>query len=155
RTPAANKGTEDPAAVITRANPRAARFVREYNDREEEQFWGTKKEAVAVAADMIKEYAQRSVAGRNYFLVRSFFDNGESSRNWLFLIEGARTGAPHLHDLTHRLRYRVGTRPSGLDEHGKLELTREFATTMGFGGWPESVDRASIAYDRYLLASGT
>jgi len=155
RTPAANKGTEDPAAVITRAIPRAARFVREYNDREEEQFWGTKKEAVAVAADMIKEYAQWSVAGRNYFLVRSFFDNGESSRNWLFLIEGARTGAPHLHDLTHRLRYRVGTRPSGLDEHGKLELTREFATTMGFGGWPESVDRASIAYDRYLLASGT
>jgi hypothetical protein len=26
---------------------------------------------------------------------------------------------------------------------------------MGFGGWPESVDRVSIAYDRYLLASGT
>ncbi|MGY8682074.1 caspase family protein [Bradyrhizobium sp. UFLA05-153] len=151
----ANKGTEDVVTVIARTIPRAERFVREYNDREEEQFWGTKKEAVAVASDMTKEYAQWSVGGRSYVLLRTFFDNGESSRNWLFLIEGSRNAVPHLHDLTHRLRYRVGTRPSGLDEHGKLETTREFATTMGFGGWPESVDRVSIAYDRYLLASGT
>jgi len=148
-------GTEEPAAVITREIPRAARLVRAFNDREEEQFWGTKKEAVAVATDMIRAYAQWRVAGRDCFLVWSYFGNGESSRNWLFLIEGSETGAPHLHDLTHRLRYRVGTRPSGLDEHGKLELTREHATTMGFGGWPGSVDRVSIAHDRYLLASGT
>ena len=35
-----------------------------------------------------------------------------------------------------------------------IEITEEFATTMGFGGWPSSFDIVSIAFDRYLIASG-
>jgi Caspase domain len=156
-------GPSIPGAVsaIVRAIPQAARFFREwewskdYTDLEQDEFWGVNKEAVVVGSDMVRQYAQWRLGDRNYSLARSFFDNGESSRNWLFLIEGSKTGTPQLHDLTHRLRYRVGTRPSGLDDHGKIETTREFATTMGFGGWPDSIDRVSIAFDRYLLASGS
>jgi Caspase domain len=148
------------AAIIARVIPQASRFFREwswtkkYSNREQEEFWGVNNEADVIGSDMIREYAQWELPGQSYFLVRSFFDNGESSRNWLFLIEGSKAGAARLRDLTHVLRYRVGTRQSGLDEHGKIETTREFATTMGFGGWPDSIDHVSIAYNRYLLASG-
>jgi hypothetical protein len=145
---------------IVQTIPQAARFFRawnwskDYGDRELEEFWGVNKEAVVIASDMIEQYAQWSLADRKYFLVRSFFDNGASSRNWLFLVQGSGNRIARLQDFTHKLRYRVGSRPSGLDEHGKLETTAEFATTMGFGGWPGSLDKVSIAFDRYLLASG-
>jgi uncharacterized caspase-like protein len=145
---------------IVRAIPQAARFFRTWNwsegygDREEEEFWGVNKEAIVIGSDMIEQYAQWSLADRKYFLVRSFFDNGASSRNWLFLVQGSGNRIARLQDFTHKLRYRVGRRPSGLDEYGKLETTTEFATTMGFGGWPGSLDKVSIAFDRYLLASG-
>jgi hypothetical protein len=35
-------------------------------------------------------------------------------------------------DLASRLKFRVGSRPSGLDADEKLELTEERATTMGY-----------------------
>jgi hypothetical protein len=58
-------------------------------------------------------------------------------------------------DLTHRLKYRVGRKPSGLGDDGKIEMTGERTADLGFGAWPGSLDRVAVAFDRYLIASGT
>ena len=111
-------------------------------------------EAKFIEPRAIREAANWHMGDRSYWLIRAFFDYGASSRNWLFLLYGTKNGPSRLVDLTHRLRQRVGKNPSGLDEHGNVEITEEFATTMGFGGWPSSFDMVSIAFDRYLIASG-
>ena len=94
------------------------------------------------------------MAGRTYWLVQSYFSNGASSRYWLHLLHGEKGGPSKLVDLTSRLKYRVGTKPSGLDENEELETTTDWAQRMGFGGWPSSIDNIVIASDRYLIASG-
>jgi hypothetical protein len=158
----ATKGNERVAAAVVRAIPKAGAILRaaskgdfiEPKDVKVDTYYGLKSEAKFIEPRAIRQAANWHVGDRSYWLIRPFFDYGASSRNWLFLLYGTKNGPSRLVDLTHRLRQRVGKNPSGLDEHGNVEITEEFATTMGFGGWPSSFDTASIAFDRYLIASG-
>jgi hypothetical protein len=156
------KGNEGVLAAIVRAIPKARAALRasskgdfvEPDDVAGDTYYGLKNEAKLIDPRLIRQVATWRVGDQSYWLIHAFFDNGASSRNWLFLLHGSKNGASQLVDLTHRLRYRVGRTPSGLDQHGKIEITEEFATTMGFGGWPASFDRVSVAFNRYLIASG-
>ncbi|MBS0244572.1 MAG: hypothetical protein JSS20_20565, partial [Proteobacteria bacterium] len=119
-----------------------------------DDYYGLKAEARFIDPRTIRQTAQWQVGEERYWLATALFDYGASSRNWLFLLHGTAGGPTKLVDLTHRLRFKVGRLPSGLDEHGNLEITEDFATTMGFGGWPRSIDRVRVVRDRYLVASG-
>jgi hypothetical protein len=157
----ATKGNERVAAAVVRAIPKAGAILRatgqedfiKHEDIKVDTYYGLKSEAKFIDPRAIRQAANWHMGDRSYWLIRAFFDNGHSSRNWLFLLYGTKDGPSRLLDLTHRLRHRVGKNPSGLDEHGNVEITEEFATTMGFGGWPSSFDWVSIAFDRYLIAS--
>ena len=146
------------AAKILRSYPRSLGYLKlsgsEFFEPGDDTFEGLKQEARFIDPRSMKEHASWRVNNRTYWLIRSFYDNGESSRNWLFLLRAEDSGNIRLADYTHRLRYRVGKNRSGLDENGNIQLTREFATTLGFGGWPLSVDKVSVAFGRYLIASG-
>jgi len=152
----------NPEEVIAEALPKAAQFLKpsgpgsysNFDDIRKDAYYGLKKKAQLIDPRTIRQLACGKARGQAYCLVQSFFDNGASSRHWLYLLHGSGTKRAVLDDFTHRLRYRVGRSASGLDEHGNIEITEEFATTMGFGGWPGSVDKVSIAFDRYLIASG-
>ena len=150
----ATKGNERISAQVVRAIPKAGAILRATSSVQVEEYYGLKNEAKFIDPDTIRQAANWQMGDRSYWLIRAFLDGGHSSRNWLFLLYGTKGGPSRLVDLTHRLRHRVGKNPSGLDEHGNVEITEEFATTMGFGGWPNSLYSASIAFDRYLIASG-
>ena len=162
RVPRKTQTTDDPAITIAKTLPKAKGYLKRGgsgdliapDDLTDESYWGLKNEAQLIDPRSIKEHSNWRVGNHIYWLIRSFFDYGGSSRNWLFLLHGEETGSAKLVDFTHRLRYRVGKNPSGLDEDGQIERTREFATTMGFGGWPLSFDRVSVAFKRYLIVSG-
>ena len=149
-------------APIVRAISKASAVFRasnkkDYIDLEDisvDAYYGLKNEAKLIDPRTIRQLASWRVGDQSYWLIHSFFDNGASSRNWLFLLHGTKDRPSTLVDLTHRLRYRVGRNPSGLDDHGQIEMTEEYATTVGFGGWPSSFDRVSVAFDRYLIATG-
>ena len=149
-------------APIVRAISKASAVFRasnkkDYIDLEDisvDAYYGLKNEAKLIDPRTIRQLANWRVGDQSYWLIRSFFDYGASSRNWLFLLHGTKDRPSTLVDLTHRLRYRVGRNPSGLDDHGQIEMTEEYATTVGFGGWPSSFDKVSVAFDRYLIASG-
>ena len=149
-------------APIVRAVSKAGAVFRasnkkDYIDLEDisvDAYYGLKNEAKLIDPRTIRQLANWRVGDQSYWLIHSFFDNGASSRNWLFLLHGTKDRPSTLVDLTHRLRYRVGRNPSGLDDHGQIEMTEEYATTVGFGGWPSAFDKVSVAFDRYLIATG-
>ena len=160
-----NDGAQDEGRVVTaiaRALPNAQPLLKpsgkgDYIDAEEiaaEAYYGLEKEARFIDPRAMRQTATWKLGDQSYWLIGALFDYGASSRNWLFLLHGKERGSPKLVDLSHRLRHAVGRRPSGLNEYGRIEITEEYATTMGFGGWPRSFDRVRIVQDRFLVTSG-
>jgi Caspase domain len=150
------------AAAIARALPNAQPLLKPSGDGDfidakdiaADAYYGLEKEARFIDPRAIRQATRWQLGDQSYWLVSALFDYGASSRNWLFLLHGSERGSPRLVDLTHRLRYSVGRRPNGLNESNRIEITEEYATTMGFGGWPRSFDRVRIVRDRYLVTSG-
>ena len=150
------KYVNDLAASIVAAVPSAASRLKKsgFDPTSDDAFFGLKKEARYVDLDGIEESATWSVGERSYWLIRTHYSHGASSRNWLLLLHGTKSGPTTVVDLTHRLKTQVGSKSSGLDAEGKLETTSERAATLGFGAWPSSLDRVVVASDRHLIASG-
>jgi hypothetical protein len=146
------------ATQILQSSPSTATYLKSSggNDFEpvDDTFEGLKQEAQFIDPRSMREHASWQIGNRTYWPIRTFYDYGEASRNWLFLLRAEDNGNIKLEDFTHRLRYRVGKNSSGLDDNGNIERTGEFATAMGFGSWPLSVDKVSVAFGRYLIASG-
>ena len=154
--------TGDLEQAIRKALPNAAPYLKrsgpgddiDFRAIRKDAYYGLTKNAQLIDPRTIQQLASWSIGDQTYCLIESFLDYGESSRYWLYLLHGSGTKRAVLDDFTHRLRYRVGKSSSGLDESGNIDITREIASTMGFGGWPGSVDKVSIAHDRYLIATG-
>ncbi len=117
-------------------------------------FGGIKDEATLVWTNWIEATSTWSHKNQTYWLIKSYYSMGASSRHFLYLLHGTDSGTPKLVDLASRLKFRVGSKPNGLDDAGDLEITDERGSTMGFGGWPGSVDKVTVAFDRYLLTTG-
>jgi hypothetical protein len=117
-------------------------------------YTGEEREATLIEPKFIQQLATFAIGERTYWLVQSHFAQGAGSRNFLALVHGKKTGPSTMVDLASRLKFRVGSRPSGLDIDGKLEMTDDWATTMGFGSWPSGVDKVTVAFERYLITSG-
>lgn len=147
-------------AAMIRSLPKAAKhlYVGDdqplYSQKVSDAYLGAKSEARILDTSMIETLASWKVKDRHYFLLRTYYGHGVSSRNWLFLLHGTPRGASTLVDFTHRLRYRVGRKPSGLDDKGKLEIS-DYGTNLGFGAWPRTFDSVTIEHGRYLIATGT
>lgn len=153
-------GLKPAIAAMIRSLPRARTHLRVADDQQQytqmvsDAYWGAKGEARILDTSTIETLASWKVKDRHYFLLHTYYGHGVSSRNWLFLLHGTPKGASKLIDFTHRLRYRVGRRPSGLDDKGKLDIS-DYGTHLGFGGWPRTFDAVSIEHGRYLIATGT
>jgi Caspase domain len=115
---------------------------------------GMLNEATLIQPKEIRSLANWQVAGTPYWLIHPYFSMGASSRYWLFLLRGGKSGGYKLVDLSARLKYKVGSKPSGLGSDGQIETTDERGSTMGFGGWPSDVDKIRVAHGRFLVLSG-
>ncbi|MCC7251067.1 caspase family protein [Hyphomicrobium sp.] len=143
-------------APIIASIPSAAKRlpIRETGGDVDPEYSGHDSEATLIDPTWIRQLATFSVGERTYWLIHSYYSQGASSRNFFALLHGTKTGPSEMADLASRLKYSVGSQPSGLSPDGTLEYTDERGTTMGFGGWPSDFDKVTVAFDRYLILTG-
>ena len=108
RVPRRTQTTDDPAMTIAKTLPKAERYLKRSgsgdliasDDIIDESYWGLKGEAQVIDPRSIKEHSNWRIGNHTYWLIRSFFDYGEQSRNWLFLLHGESLGSAKLADIT-------------------------------------------------------
>jgi caspase domain-containing protein len=141
------------AEKITRSIRSAHEHFRDDVDADNDNVQGSDHEASVTSREWIEEAWNWQSNGHANWLIHSYYSNGASSRYWLYLLRDTGSGDKFV-DLSSRLKFKVGSRPSGLDNEGHLEITDERATTYGLGAWPATVDKLKLSFDRYLIASG-
>ena len=151
--PKSYDGTEVAKRIIQSLPSAAARFKTELDDND--SYGRGEQEATLTDPSWVEDAWSLPGGHRPFWLIHSYYSYGASSREFLYLLRDDGKDGSRLVDLTSRLRYKVGHLPSGLAPDGQIEETEDRASTYGFGGWPATVDKVSVSFGRYLIASGT
>lgn len=154
---------------IARSNPAAARIIPDNDDNFRPKHYDhgcysrTKRYADrSVGEDpmdsgAISRFMDLAGGGADVWLLTTECSNGASGRSRLFVLSALPGRMPRLLDLSHELRFQVGTGRMDIDpERFKgIGTYNVYSGTVGFGSWPTTIDKAQISLGRYLLAHGS